>query len=105
MNTQTLIEKITKAITFVYKSDGTAPGLTISSIPHNSGYYVSVVRWIAGEKEVVCADVHQDLTKALLGLSNEFLKNAQPPITINPLDELVELIAADPAALQLVIAS
>ncbi len=98
MNTQALIEKITKAITFVYKSDGTVPGVTIANLPHNGSFYVSVVRWVAGEKEVVCSNSNPDLGEALLGLSSKFLANNPPPV--NPLDELSEFLADEPVQAQ-----
>lgn len=94
MNTQTLIEKITKAITFVYKSDGTVPGLTIATLPHNGSFYVSVVRWVSGEKEVVCSNSNKNLNEALIGLSGKFLVEVLPPI--NPLDDLSEFLANEP---------
>lgn len=93
MNTQTLIEKITKAIAFAYKSDGTIPGVTIASLPHNGSFYVSIVRWVAGEKEVLCSNCHKDLAEALHGLSKAFLAKTPPPV--NPLDELSDFIVSD----------
>lgn len=98
MNTQTLIEKITKAIAFVYKSDGTVPGLTIAMLPHNGSFYVSVVRWVAGEKEVAYSNSHVNLNEALIGLSGKFLVASLPPV--NPLDELSEFLADEPAPVE-----
>jgi len=86
MNTQTLIEKITKAITFVFKSDGTVPGLTIAMLPHNGSYYVSVVRWVSGEKEVVCSVSNPDLTVALGELAGKFI--VENPLPENPVETL-----------------
>jgi hypothetical protein len=98
MNTQTLIEKITKAIAFVYKSDGTVPGLTIAMLPHNGSFYVSVVRWVAGEKEVACSNSHSSLNEALIGLSGKFLLASMAPV--NPLDELSEFLANEPISVE-----
>lgn len=86
MDTQTLINKITKAINYSFKSDGTSPGLTISWLPRQEQYYTSIVRWASGEKEVVCSVSHADLNLALTGLSKRFLE--ENPAPINPIDEL-----------------
>ena len=44
-DTGQLIELLTKAIVFLYKGDGTKPGLVISYLPFEDRYYVSVVRY------------------------------------------------------------
>lgn len=90
MDTQTLISKLTKAITFAFKFDGTSPGLTISWISHNKSYYASIVRWINGEKIVVCSAQNVDLDMCLSILSKTFLEAT--PVPINPMEELASFL-------------
>lgn len=88
MDTQTLIDKIIKAISFAFKTDGTAPGLTIAWISHNKSYYTSIIRWINGEKDVVCTSADEKLNTALKLLIKRFLEKNPSPI--NPIEELSE---------------
>ena len=90
MNDQ-IIAKITKAITHAFKTDGTAPGLTIAWLSHNQSFYVSVVRWIEGEKTVFCSAQNADLNTALFELAGEFL--AAHPLIKSPMEELAELVS------------
>lgn len=89
MNDQ-IITKITKAITHVFKSDGTAPGLTIAWLSHNQSFYVSVVRWIEGEKTVVYSAQNTELKTALYELAGKFLTE-YPPVK-SPVEELAEMV-------------
>lgn len=86
-----VLEKITKAISFAYKADGTCPGLTISWLSHSNEYYVSIVRWIRGEKIIVCSTKDKILTTALIALSHKFI--LENPAPVNPIDELVSFIS------------
>jgi hypothetical protein len=87
MDTQTLIDKITKAINFAYQSDGTAPGLTVAWLSRaRETYYVSIVRWVSGEKEVVCSVHNPDLTVALRELAEKFI--VENPLPENPVETL-----------------
>jgi hypothetical protein len=85
-----LIEKITKAITFAFKEDGTAPGLTIAWLHHKKEFYTSIVRWSDGEKIVVCSYSNRVLLTALQGLAGKFLVAHKP--TKSPIDELAEVV-------------
>lgn len=85
-----LIDKITKAINFAFKSDGTCPGLTISWIPHTKNYYVSIVRWTHGEKIVVASANAVALEEALLTVAQKFVIDGHVPV--NPIDELSDFI-------------
>lgn len=90
MNTQVLIEKITKAINYAFKSDGTSPGLTISWLHKSGNFYTSIVRWVNGEKIVVCSAQAVELNAALKHLCTRFLDENPKPI--NPIDELANFI-------------
>lgn len=92
MNTQELIDKLTKAISFKYKTDKTAPGLTVAAL--KKGYYCSVVRYEGAfgvGKQVVCKAKADTLDGALAEVANQFLKT-MPSKTVDPIDELTNLI-------------
>ena len=75
MNTQELIDKLTKAISFQYKTDKTTPGLQIASL--KNGYYASIVRYnkpFGKDKSVVCKARADSLNGALKELAFEFMK-------------------------------
>lgn len=87
MDTQVLIDKLATAISFQFKADKTAPGLTVSKLKH--GYYCSVVRYdnaFAKGKVIFCKAEASSLGEALVAVAKEFLtkSNAQ----LNPLQEL-----------------
>jgi hypothetical protein len=74
MNTEILIDKLTKAISYRYRDDKTAPGLTVSAL--KKGYYCSVIRYegaFARDKVVVCKAKADTLTVALNDLTTQFL--------------------------------
>jgi hypothetical protein len=90
--TQNLIDKLTSAISYKFKDDGTRPNLTISRL--RKGYYCSVVRFPKGAKDtknkiVVCKAEADSLDAALKGVTMAFLVFAdhQP----DPIQELVVL--------------
>lgn len=89
-NTQILIDKITKAIGYQFKSDGTKPGLTISWLDHKKKYYVSIVRWKSGEKEVVCKATDENINSALQNMARQFL--ALQFRSKDPVDDLNDLV-------------
>lgn len=93
MSTEKLIDKLTKAITFQYKTDATAPGLTVSSLK-NGEYYCSIVRWTGtgktAKKTVVCKARSSSLDGSLKDLAQRFLSVNQPNKT--PVDELGDLV-------------
>jgi hypothetical protein len=87
-----LIDKLTNAVSFKFKEDGTSPGVTISKLRH--GYYCSVVRYAKNgttgqKKQVVCKAEASTLEGAVKGTVNAFLKIAQPQP--DPLQELNKL--------------
>lgn len=93
MTTEQLIDKLTKAITFTYKADPTAPGLTVSSLK-NGEFYCSVVRWTGtgktAKKNVVCKARSNSLDGTLKSLAQQFVSLSQRVKT--PLDELGDLV-------------
>ena len=86
-----LIDKLTNAVSFKFKDDGTSPNVTISKLRH--GYYCSVVRYAkAGavqKKIVVCKATDSTLEGAVKGVVGAFLQVAAP--TPDPLQELDKL--------------
>lgn len=93
MTTEQLINKITKAITFQYKTDATAPGLTVSNLKTGE-YYCSIVRWTgsgkSAKKTVVCKARSTSLDESLKELAKQFLSLNKVPR--NPVQELGELV-------------
>jgi hypothetical protein len=91
MNTEQLMDKLTKAVSFKYATDKTAPGVTVASL--KKGYYCSVVRYdgaFARGKVVVCSAKGETLPLALKELANKFVGiSAQPK---NPMQELGDLV-------------
>jgi hypothetical protein len=88
-NTETLIDKLTKAIAFKFSSDKTAPGLTIAAL--KKGYYCSVVRYegaFAKDKKVFCSAKADTMADAVKGVADQFLKASKK----DPIQELDELI-------------
>lgn len=87
-----LIDKLTNAVSFKFKEDGTSPGVTISKLRH--GYYCSVVRYTksgaTGQKKVVvCKAEASNLEDAVKSVAVAFLKVASPqPDPIQELDRL-----------------
>jgi hypothetical protein len=88
-----LIDKLTNAVSFKFKEDGTSPGVTISKL--RSGYYCSVVRYaksgaVGQKKIVVCKAEASSLEEAVKNVASSFLKVAQPqPDPVQELDKLV----------------
>jgi hypothetical protein len=91
MDTQNLIDKLTNAISFQFKEDKTAPGLTISKL--KTGYYCSVIRYnqpFGKGKIVFCKAKSATLPEALTAVSKEFLSKSDQPK--NPVQELGDLV-------------
>jgi hypothetical protein len=87
MNTDVLIDKLTKAISYRYRDDKTAPGLTVSAL--KKGYYCSVVRYenaFAKGKVVVCKAKSDSLADALEDLTEQFLSTQLVPV--DPIQDL-----------------
>ena len=96
-DTQELIEKLTNAVSFKFKEDGTRPNLTISRL--RTGYYCSVVRFPKDApkgktKVVVCKAEANTLAVAVEKVAMAFLKIADPQP--DPLQELASQIKQMP---------
>jgi hypothetical protein len=92
MNTEILIDKLTKAISYRYRDDKTAPGLVVSAL--KKGYYCSVVRYesaFAKDKVVVCKAKSSSLTEALNDLTIQFLGTQGTPK--DPVQDLQDFLA------------
>ena len=91
MSNDQIMDKLTEAVSFRFKDDKTAPGVTISKL--KKGYYCSVVRYggaFAKDKEVVCNARGDSLSVALKTLASTFVSmNVQPR---NPIQELGDLV-------------
>lgn len=89
MNTQVLIEKITKALAFKYPSDKMVPGITIAYLKDGQ-FYVSLVRHCPNKKVIVktrnaqLKDALKEVAAQLLGLEDAGVKS--------PVDELAETL-------------
>jgi len=96
INTDELMNKLTKAVSFKFKEDKTAPGVTVSCL--KKGYYCSVVRYsgaFAKGKQVVCHARADDLTTALKALAVAFIAKADQPK--NPVQELEDICTIFPS--------
>lgn len=92
IDTIQLINKLTNAVSYNFKEDGTSPNITISKL--RKGYYCSVVRFTKNAKtkkhgKVVVVSAKGDtLDQALNQVAISFLKAFQPER--NPLLELAD---------------
>jgi hypothetical protein len=89
--TEQLIDALIQAISYKFREDGTAPGLTISAL--KKGYYCSIVRYdgpFADNKRVVVKAKANNLYDALLDVTNQFLNTNNPPK--NPIQVLNSLL-------------
>lgn len=80
ITTEQLIDAIAQAVSYKFREDKTAPGLTISSL--KKGYYCSIVRYdgpFARDKKVVCKAKADTLQGALRQVADEFLNNNNTP--------------------------
>lgn len=93
MDTNKLVEQITKAISYKYLEDGMRPGLLISVL-RNGDYYASVLRFSSdydnGRKVFFKAQA-SSLEKTLLALAKKIVSDDKP--TKDPIDELKETLA------------
>lgn len=91
MSTEQLVDKLTKAISFKFKEDKTAPGLTVASLKR--GFYCSVIRYggaFGRDKKVVCNAKADTLDAALQAVATKFLSLDVGPK--DPVQELSELV-------------
>lgn len=92
MDTQVLMNKLLKAVSYQFKDDKTSPGITVSSLKH--GYYASVVRYegsFAKGKVVVCKAKGDTLEDVLQNVAEAFLKQVHVPQ--NPVEELSSVVS------------
>lgn len=78
--TEQLIDAITQAVSYKFREDKTAPGLTVSAL--KKGYYCSIVRYdgpFARDKKIVCKAKADSLQEALRSVADQFLNNDQAP--------------------------
>ncbi len=85
----TLLNDLTKAVSYAFRKDATCPGVLVSTLKDGS-IYSSVVRYgseFKSGKKVVCKCVASDVDTALTGLSDAFLEvlDSEP---VNPIDVL-----------------
>jgi hypothetical protein len=87
MNTDALLDKLTKAVTHQYNSDPSCPSVILSYI--KGKYYTSIVRYTRnyGEgKQIVCHLTADTINDALKGISCIWLE--QTGVNINPVEDL-----------------
>jgi|SRR5208282_3138433 len=82
-----VLDKLTVAVSFQFKQDGTKPNVTISKLKDR--YYGSVVRYPGKEKKVVCKAESSSLEELIPNLAKAFLI-----VTKSPPDPLQELSAS-----------
>lgn len=90
MNTEQLLDKLVNAVTFHFRNDETAPGITVARL--KSGYYCSIVRYdsaFAKDKRVVCNAKGETLFKTLSLLANTFVSTVEIE---NPIQDLINLV-------------
>lgn len=93
ITTEQLINAITQAVSYKFRDDKTAPGLTVSAL--KKGYYCSIVRYdgpFARDKKVVCKAKADTLQGALRDVADQFLNNDKAPR--DPVQELGALLSA-----------
>jgi len=92
-NTQNLLDKLIKAVSYTYRDDKTAPGLTVSAL--KKGYYCSVVRYdgaFGNGKVVVCKVKADTLEDAVKEIAVKFL--ASTNVVKDPVQELNDVVSS-----------
>ena len=92
MDTKTLIEKITKALSFKFPNDRMMPGITISLL-RNKNFYVSLVRYNPN-KTVVHKSQGVNLDVVLKTIGRELVG---PSKDLTPIEELNEALSPLPS--------
>ena len=87
-----LLKKLSKAVSYTFRKDGTCPGVLVSTLKDGS-IYASVVRYGSGDgfkngKMVVCKSVASDVDLALSSLADQFLDGA---VLDNPIEALRQI--------------
>lgn len=83
---ETLIENITKALSFKYPNDKWMPGVTIAYL-NNRTFYVSLVRYCPGKKVIVKSS-HAELLNVLEDVAKKFLNLSGDSCKPTPIDIL-----------------
>lgn len=87
MDTETLLDKLTKAVSHQYVDDSSRPSVILSFV--NNLYYCSIVRYTKpyGEgKQIVCHTMNDTINNALKTVSCRWLE--QTGVKINPVEDL-----------------
>jgi len=85
----TLLNDLSKAVSYAFRKDATCPGVLVSTLKDGS-IYSSVVRYgkeFKSGKQVVCKCVASDVDTALSGLTNAFLDSLKTD-PVNPIEVL-----------------
>ncbi len=85
ITTEQLLTKLSNAVSYAYRHDGTSPSVVISTLKDKS-IYTSIVRYNT-TKKVVCKAKSNNLFIALNSLSKEFLGTLKSE-ELNPVDSL-----------------
>lgn len=91
ISVEQLVDHLTKAISYKFRDDKTAPGLTVSAL--KQGYYCSIVRYdgpFARDKKVLCKAKADTLSQALRDVADQFLNSDVAPK--DPVQELGSLL-------------
>lgn len=91
ISVEQLVDHLTKAISYKFRDDKTAPGLTVSAL--KKGYYCSIVRYdgpFARDKKVLCKAKADTLSQALRAVADQFLNSDAAPK--DPVQELNSLL-------------
>jgi hypothetical protein len=92
VTTDQLLTKLSNAVSYAYRHDGTSPSVVISTLKDRS-IYASIVRYNNGAtKKVVCKSKSNNLFTVLNNLSEEFLGTLKSE-ELNPVDSLRNTLA------------
>lgn len=88
-----LLKKLSKAVSYTFRKDGTCPGVLVSTLKDGT-IYASIVRYGSGDgfkngKMVVCKSVASDVETAISSLSDQFLDGIV--VELNPIEALRQI--------------
>ena len=95
MEIDQLLVKLSKAVSYAFRKDGTCPGVLVSTLK-DGDIYVSIVRYgsqFPSGKKIVCKFQASNLKTALLEVSNEFVNEIK--LDNNPIDDLRDALLND----------
>ena len=78
MNVEQLLNKLSKAVSYTYRKDGTCPGVLISTLK-DGDVYISIVRYgkeYPNGKKVVCKYQSSNLKTSLMMVSKLFIESS-----------------------------